>query len=120
LSEAHKKQEADLKAALEASKASKAEEDKRNALQRSATVSPNGTAGHSGLDRFKRTKSLRFGSLTKKDKPPSNPSDENVAAGSPADNPERPPETERDKENHKEKEKKNRFSIRKKSFGMLS
>lgn len=112
LSDAHKRQEAELKAALEASKHSKAEEDKRNALERAHTVQPNGSSsGSSGFDRFKRTKSLRFGSLNKKEKPQSHSSDENMAdpttdAGTP--------------EKEKEKEKKNRFSIRKKSFGMLS
>lgn len=116
LSEAQKRQEAELKAALEASKVSKAEEDKRNTLERSATTSPNG-ANHSGLDRFKRTKSLRFGSLTKKDKSHSNASDEDVAGSSAVSE---SPDHEREKENQREKEKKNRFSLRKKSFGMLS
>lgn len=116
LSEAHKKQEAELKAALEASKVSKAEEDKRNKLERSIT-SPNGSS-HSGLDRFKRTKSLRFGSL-KKDKvaESTNRSDESPSAASAEA--EAPPEADRERENRKEKEKKNRFSIRKKSFGVL-
>ncbi|KIW20108.1 hypothetical protein PV08_00683 [Exophiala spinifera] len=118
LSEAHKKQEAELKAALEASKASKAEEDKRHALERS-TTSPNGSH-HSGLDRFKRSKSLRFGSLTKRDKPYPKPSDENLATSSASAETDTP---DLEKDNHQDsppKEKKNRFSIRKKSFGMLS
>ncbi|KAI1618451.1 ubiquitin thiolesterase [Exophiala viscosa] len=107
LSEAHKKQEAELKAAMEASKASKAEEDKRNRLERSIT-SPNGST-NSGLDRFKRTKSLRFGGL-KKDKTESGPSTETPSTSA---EPEAP-----DAEKEKDK-KKNRFSIRKKSFGVL-
>lgn len=111
LSDAHKKQEAELKAALEASKASKAEEDKRHALERTQSVQANGT-GSSGLDRFKRSKSLRFGSLTKKDKAQSDTSDEHMAMPPVESEP-----LEKDKE--KEKEKKSRFSIRKKSFGVL-
>lgn len=114
VSDAHKKQEADLKAALEASKISKAEEDKRYALERFQTTQANGTSP-SGLDRFRRSKSLRFGSLTKKDKAPSNPSEENVAMPPVEAEP-----SEKDKDKDKEKEKKNRFSIRKKSFGKLS
>lgn len=115
LQEAHKRQEAELKAALEASKASKADEDRRNALGRAETYSPNGSSP-SGLDRFKRSKSLRFGSLTKKDKPASNPSDENVSEPSIDGLPAVP----KDSDTQKEKEKKNRFSIRKKSFGKLT
>ena len=118
LSEAHKRQEAELKAALEASKASKAEEDKRHGLERSVT-SPNGSS-HSGLDRFKRSKSLRFGSLTKRDKPQPKPSDENLATSSASAETDSP-DVEKDKDKDTPpREKKNRFSIRKKSFGMLS
>lgn len=115
LQDAHKKQEAELRAALEASKASKADEDRRNALERAETYSPDGSSP-SGLDRFKRSKSLRFGSLTKRDKPRSNPSDENVSE--PPNDPllSNPKESE----TQKEKEKRNRFSIRKKSFGRLT
>lgn len=55
-----------------------------------------------GLDRFKRTsKSLRFGSLGKKDKP--------AVMEDELESPHTP-----------DKEKRNRFSIRKKSFGILS
>ncbi len=55
-----------------------------------------------GLDRFKRTsKSLKFGSLGKRDKP--------AVVDDELESPHTP-----------EKEKKNRFSIRKKSFGLLS
>ncbi|OAG39416.1 hypothetical protein AYO21_06432 [Fonsecaea monophora] len=112
ITEAHKRQEAELKAAMEASKATKAEEDRRNALERAHTVQANGSS-HSGLDRFKRSKSLRFGSLTRRDKPPSNPSEENMV-------PSVTPESADPPEKEKEKEKRNRFSIRKKSFGVLS
>lgn len=115
LQEAHKRQEAELRAALEASKASKADEDRRNALERAETYSPS-SSSPSGLDRFKRSKSLRFGSLTKKDKPRSNPSDENVSEP-PSD---AVPSMPKEPETQKEKEKKNRFSIRKKSFGKLT
>lgn len=116
LQEAHRKQEAELKAALEASKATKADEDRRNALGRAETYSPDSSSSPSGLDRFKRSKSLRFGSLTKKDKPRSNPSDENVSEppGLPL------PSDTKISDTQKEKEKKNRFSIRKKSFGKLT
>ena len=69
-----------------------------------------------GLDRFKRTsKSLRFGSLSRKDKEKADKA--GVAGGSAiADDPSEPQTPEKEKE----KEKKSRFSIRKKSFGMLS
>ncbi|KAK5055942.1 hypothetical protein LTR84_012492 [Exophiala bonariae] len=116
LQDAHKRQEAELRAALEASKASKADEDRRNALERAETYSPT-SSSPSGLDRFKRSKSLRFGSLTKKDKPRSNPSDENVSEP-PSDSV--PSINPNESETQKEKEKKNRFSIRKKSFGKLT
>ncbi|EXJ88307.1 ubiquitin thiolesterase [Capronia coronata CBS 617.96] len=117
LTEAQKRQEAELKAALEASKASKAEEDKRHALERSQTVHANGSgSGSSGFDRFKRTKSLRFGSLNKKEKPQLDSSEENVASPD-AMTPEK--EKDKDKDKEKEKDRRNRFSIRKKSFGML-
>ncbi|KAG9775733.1 cysteine proteinase, partial [Aureobasidium melanogenum] len=107
LSGAHKRQEAELKAALEASKISKAEEDKKHALERSQTHANGSGSSSSGFDRFKRTKSLRFGSLNKKDRQHPDLSDENVHSP-PAD------------ASTPEKEKRNRFSIRKKSFGMLS
>lgn len=149
LQEAHKKQEADLKAALEASKHSKAEEDKRRGPEENAPMPSNGgSPSGSGLDRFRRTKSLRFGSLGKKDKgtlPTSTSAGSGLAragtdtgeldqadstnGGNDATTPlmggngngsgaqqEEPP-----KEKEKEKEKKlSRFSIRKKSFGMLN
>jgi ubiquitin carboxyl-terminal hydrolase 9/13 len=69
----------------------------------SETVSKENTpVSLGGLDRFKRTsKSLKFGSLGKKDKP--------AVADDELESPHTP-----------DKEKKNRFSIRKKSFGILS
>ena len=67
-----------------------------------AAIWANPPASLGGLDRFKRTsKSLKFGSLGKKDKP--------VAVDEELESPQTP-----------EKEKKHRFSIRKKSFGLLS
>ncbi|KAJ9615710.1 hypothetical protein H2200_001787 [Cladophialophora chaetospira] len=112
ITDAHKKQEADLKAAMEASKRTKAEEDSRNALERAHTYEPNGGSS-SGFEKFKRSKSLRFGSLSKKEKPPSNTSQEHIPPPVPA--------AGNGESQEKEKpEKKNRFSIRKKSFGMLS
>jgi ubiquitin carboxyl-terminal hydrolase 9/13 len=116
IQEAHKKQEADLKAALEASKQTKAEEDSRNNnnnLERAHTYDENGGSA-SGLDKFKRSKSLRFGSLSKKERPVSSVMGEGSTPPVPAIQADSPPSKE------KEKEKKNRFSIRKKSFGMLS
>ena len=66
------------------------------------TGKENTPISHSGLDRFKRTsKSLKFGSLGKKDKP--------AVVDDELESPNTP-----------DKEKKNRFSIRKKSFGILS
>ncbi|RMD42129.1 hypothetical protein DV735_g2974, partial [Chaetothyriales sp. CBS 134920] len=142
--ETRKKQDADLKAALEASKASKSEEDKRRGLEAvangvSGVNGVNGAAHPKGLDVFRRSKSLRFTSLSKKDKekekpslpaiftstanghiapestsaivdddPPIGTGSLGAGAGTAAELP-------------KEKEKKNhRFSLRKKSFGMLS
>jgi ubiquitin carboxyl-terminal hydrolase 9/13 len=66
------------------------------------TMKENTSHSLGGLDRFKRTsKSLKFGSLGKKDKP--------VVVEDEVESPHNP-----------EKEKKNRFSIRKRSFGILS
>ena len=113
ITEAHKRQEADFKAALEASKQTKAEEDSRNVLGRAQTYEPNGGSPSGFGEKIKRSKSLRFGSLTRKDKPTSDSSQENETAPMPASSVDSP-------EKDKEKEKKNRFSIRKKSFGMLS
>ena len=106
--EEQRKQDADLKAAMDASKLSKTDDDT------GATVEPvskenaqqNGTA-LAGLDRFRRSKSLRFSSLSKRDRPVSLVDETNTP-------------TSADQATDKDKEKKNRFSIRKKSFGMLS
>jgi ubiquitin carboxyl-terminal hydrolase 9/13 len=62
----------------------------------------NTPVSHGGLDRFKRTsKSLKFGSLGRKEKP--------TVVEDEVESPQTP-----------DKEKRNRFSIRKKSFGLLS
>ena len=149
LSDAHRKQEADMKAAMEASKTSKQEEDqKRGPEKENASPSQaNGSSPASGLDRFRRSKSLRFGSLSKKDKKDdpkgssvplpekgltrsatvnltgSGDMDDSTTAL--VDEPEGLGNGEKgvtvsNPEPGKEKEKKNRFSIRKKSFGLLS
>ena len=166
LSDAHKKQEADLKAAMEASKQSKAEDDQRRGgvpgeKENQSPANGNGGSPASGLDRFRRSKSLRFGSLSKKDKkedvkPPATvlekasltrsvtennlggekgemdsttalvddePQATAMTAGNGNGNGEKVtvsmPEMG-NKDGGEGKEKKNRFSIRKKSFGMLS
>ena len=113
ITEAHRKQESDLKAALEASKQTKAEEDSRNALDRAHTYDPTGSASSGFGEKVKRSKSLRFGSLSRKEKPTPEPLQENSVPPMPTANGD-PPEKD------KEKEKRNRFSIRKKSFGVLS
>ncbi|RMZ76116.1 hypothetical protein DV738_g5094, partial [Chaetothyriales sp. CBS 135597] len=120
--ETRKKQEADLKAALEASKTSKSEEDKRRGHETmvngvSGTNGVNGNAAPKGLDVFRRSKSLRFASLSKKDKEKEKPS--LPAITTTTANGHIVPEST--SAIPKEKEKKNhRFSLRKKSFGMLS
>jgi len=119
--EIQKKQDADLKAALEASKVTKNEEDhkvvseapsKENLSQNNPPPAPSPVLG--GLDRFVRSKSIRFSSLGKKERPTSVFVDDTNAG----------PSTEQlipeEKKPEEKKEKKNRFSIRKKSFGMLS
>jgi ubiquitin carboxyl-terminal hydrolase 9/13 len=195
LADAQKRQEAELKMAMEASRQSKLEEDSRRGIETKENDAPSSTAAAtvgatsgngangngsgvaSGLDRFRRSKSLRFGSLgSKKEKVQIQPTvpekggltrsvtenlgrmegegnvdsttalidekknGEGAAAASvrgsegkreasPAP-PSQPvfrdtsvvkegKEQDVGKEG-KEKEKKNRFSIRKKSFGMLS
>ena len=89
-----------------------------------ASDQANGTSHQStkdfGLDRFKRTsKSLRFGSLSKKDK--DKDKDKSTSTGESAlladDAPLIP---SNGAEQTPEKEKKSRFSIRKKSFGKLA
>lgn len=161
LQEAHKKQRADLDAAIEASKLSyKAEEDRSRTLDTTAGIENEKTAGGasgnangaassgaSGLDRFRRSKSLRFGSLgSKKDKSDKGAMSQSPSVGSglvrsgtegaldthqvDGANGFEGPTTplvggggggDEDGPKEKEKEKKHsRFSIRKKSFGMLN
>ncbi|KAL9113388.1 MAG: hypothetical protein Q9227_002429 [Pyrenula ochraceoflavens] len=120
LLEAQKKQDADLEAAMKASKLSKAEEDRRtNADGTEGTnkenVKENGTStGLGGLSRWRkgsRSISHKLGSIGKSEKPPpplpTVDGDEN-----------NPPSATQTPE--KDPEKKNRFSLRKKSFTMLS
>ena len=103
-----RKQDADLKAAMEASKISKTEEEKRAAVETvSKDSTPQNGTSLGGLDRFRRSKSLRFGSLSRKERPASLIEESNPPAST-------------DPATDKDKEKRNRFSIRKKSFGMLS
>ena len=105
--EEQRKQDADLKATMEASKVSKTDEDKRTADESvSKENTPQNGTGLAGLDRFRRSKSLRFGSLSRKERPASLIEDDTSTSTDPATD--------------KDKEKRNRFSIRKKSFGMLS
>ena len=165
LGDAQRKQEGEMKAAVEASKATKVEEEQRQGVEKeNVPIQVNGSSGGavSGLDRFRRSKSLRFGSLSKKKEnkdekdglkvvsevksPPmpekgltrsatENFSQSEMSAGGDMDSTtalvdDTPPNggsekgsNEAPKENQtpvKEKEKKGRFSIRKKSFGMLS
>ena len=101
--EAQKKADQEFKAAMDASKKSKGEEEKKQGLAKE-NVQPNGLTAP-GVDVFKRSKSMKFGTLGRKDKPAA---EESSATGLAEQTPE------------KDKEKKNRFSIRKKSFGMLS
>lgn len=117
LREAQKKQQDDLKAAMEASKISAAEDEKRRGgspvVSKESAV-PNGTATTtSATPLFKRSKSLRFSSLGRKEKPtiPSSSSVEESAE---------PDTSTSSTDKAKEKEKKNRFSLRKKSFSALS
>jgi ubiquitin carboxyl-terminal hydrolase 9/13 len=103
-----RKQDADIKAAIDASKLSKTEDDKRATVEAVSkeNTPQNGTAP-AGLDLFRRSKSLRFGSLSKKDRPPALTDEPNTSISA-------------DQTQDKDKEKRNRFSIRKKSFGMLN
>lgn len=103
MKEAHKKADADFKEAMEASKKSKQEEERKQ-ISSKENAQPNGTAVP-GADLFRRSKSIKFGTLGRKDKPP-------------VEEPSVPSSTEQAQT--PEKDKKNRFSIRKKSFGMLT
>ena len=118
LLEAQRTQEADLKAALEASRASKAEEDHRAVAEgtNKENVKENGVpkTGLGGLSRFgkgSRSISHKFGSIGRNEKPPALPVAMTGDESSPSSANQTP---------EKDKEKKNRFSLRKKSFTMLS
>lgn len=103
MKEAQKKADAEFKEAMEASKKSKAEEEKNKSMAKENTIA-NGMVS-AGSDVFKRSKSIKFGTLGRKDKPAVEDSSTPLSA-------EQTPE--------RDKEKKNRFSLRKKSFGMLN
>ena len=126
LIEARKKNDDDLKAAMDASKESKADEDKRRGVEPSESAANGHASAPKGLDMFKRSKSLRFGSLSRKkeEKPvtplptvPANGATESTSALVDDDHTDGVVTNSGDPP--KEKEKKNRFSLRKKSFGML-
>jgi ubiquitin carboxyl-terminal hydrolase 9/13 len=109
--EEQRKQETDLRAAVEASKQTSKTEETRRTIAESLNkehTPQNGTA-LGGLDRFRRSKSLRFGSLRQKERPPALADEATTSTSS-----------DQTQDKDKEKEKRNRFSIRKKSFGMLS
>jgi ubiquitin carboxyl-terminal hydrolase 9/13 len=117
--DAQKKQEADLKAAIEASKASKAEEDRRSGPEPSHKENGVPTGGFGSLNRFKPGgKSLRKAKLPwgskDKDEPdvPGAATDSDHAVTSPPAPANNTPE--------KPDKSKNRFSLRKKSLSMLS
>lgn len=103
MKDAQKKADAEFKEAMEASKKSKAEEERNKSTNKENTTT-NGSA-LAGSDVFKRSKSIKFGTLGRKDKLVVDDSSTPPASA------EQTPE--------KDKEKKNRFSLRKKSFGML-
>lgn len=120
MKEHQKKQDAELKAALEASKSSKAEDEKRAAVEiQSKENTPQISPALGGLDRFVRSKSIRFSSLGKKERPLSSMFADDTNAGPSTEAIVTENEEDR-KEEKEEKKKKSRFSIRKKSFGMLS
>lgn len=120
MKEHQKKQDADLKAALEASKASKADDEKRFPAEAPSKENlPQGSPVLGGLDRFVRSKSIRFSSLGRKDRPLSSVFVDDTNGGPSTES--AITEKEEDKKEDKdEKKKRSRFSIRKKSFGMLS
>ena len=106
--EEQRKQDADIRAAVEASKQISKTEEMRRAILESLSkenTPQNGTA-LGGLDLFRRSKSLRFSSLSKKERPPVLADDmtRSISTDQTAD---------------KDKEKRNRFSLRKKSFATL-
>jgi len=105
--EEQRKQDAYIKAAMDIGRPAKPEEDTRATVDfvSKENMPQNGTT-LAGLERFRRSKSLRFGSLNKKDRPAV--IIDETSTSSSVDQP-----------TDKEKEKKNRFSIRKKSVGLL-
>ena len=113
LIEIRKQQEEELKQAMEASKISKAAEDKRAPAENGDKESSQNGAAVGGLDRFRRSKSLRFSSLGSRKEKTASVVDENQ---NPAIDESPEPSKEKDKDKDKDK-KSNRFSIRKKSFG---
>ena len=113
LIEVRKQQEEELKQAMEASKISKAEEDKRAPAENGNKESSQNGAAVGGLDRFRRSKSLRFSSLGSRREKTASVVDENH---NPAIDESLEPSKDKDKDKDKDK-KGNRFSIRKKSFG---
>jgi len=120
MKEHQKKQDAELKAALDASKASKAEDEKRTTAEiPSKENAPPSSPALGGLDRFVRSKSIRFSSLGKKERPLSSVFHDDTNTGPSTEALITEKEEDR-KEEKEEKKKKSRFSIRKKSFGMLS
>jgi ubiquitin carboxyl-terminal hydrolase 9/13 len=107
--EEQRKQDTYLKVTMDASRLFRPEEDKREPADPviRENTPQNGTA-LAGLDRFRRSKSLRFGSLRQKDRP-STISDETNTSTS----------VDQTTDKEKEKEKRNRFSIRKRPVGLL-
>jgi ubiquitin carboxyl-terminal hydrolase 9/13 len=106
--EEQRKQDADIRAAVEASKQISKTEEMRRAILESLSkenTPQNGTA-LGGLDLFRRSKSLRFSSLSKKERPPVLGDDMTRSIST-------------DQTPDKDKEKRNRFSLRKKSFATL-
>jgi ubiquitin carboxyl-terminal hydrolase 9/13 len=114
--EAQKKQEADLKAAIEASKVSKNEEDKRAGTENNNKENGHPTPNFGSLNRFKpggkslRKAKLPWGSKDKDEaEAPANNSEQTPVVPAPAT------------VNTPDKDKaRNRFSLRKKSLSMLS
>jgi ubiquitin carboxyl-terminal hydrolase 9/13 len=105
--EGQRRQDAYLKAATDASRHARPEEGKQAAgdLASRENTPQNGTALAS-LDRFRRSKTLKFGSLRQKDRPSATIHETNTS-------------TSGDPTIDKERERRNRFSIRKKSVGLL-
>jgi len=105
LKDNHKKPESNARAELDTSKQSKVEERPTD------EVLGKENTPLAGLERFRRSKSLRFGPLGRKDKPVVSTEETNASVAL---------EESNDKDKDKEKEKRSRFSMRKKSFALLS